>query len=411
MNILYNSAIQLYRFGVGIASHWHHKAHLMVQGQKNTFPILAQTLNSDDRPVWVHAASLGEFEQGRPLIEKIRREFPKKKIVLTFFSPSGYEVRKNYNGADVVCYLPFDTSHNAKLFVDTLNPCLAIFVKYEFWGNYLEMLRRRHIPTAIVSAIFRPEQIFFRSYGGVFRQMLRTFNAGIFVQDTASQEILAQIGVKSTIAGDTRFDRVSDILAAAKDFANIASFTAGHKVLVSGSSWEPDEDIAMDFINTHRDWKVIIAPHEFDGDRLPKLMKKLKRKTVRYSTLQPDETIDADVLIIDCYGILSSCYRYGTVAYIGGGFGVGIHNINEAAVYGMPVLFGPNFHKFKEARDLKGLGGAICVRNAADFTATLDGFAQDGERLSETGQICADYIKRNIGATDKILSAVRGYIK
>lgn len=410
MNFLYNAGIGIFASGTRLAGSWNQKAKLMVNGQKETFAKIQQNISAEDRPIWVHAASLGEFEQGRPLIERIRKEYPDRKILLTFFSPSGYEVRKNYAGADVVCYLPFDTPSNAKRFINIVNPSLAVFVKYEFWGNYLQQLREHNIPTAIISAIFRPNQSFFKGYGGMFRTMLKTFNVGIFVQDAQSQELLAQIGVQSTVAGDTRFDRVTDILAEAKEFPNIQRFAEGKNVLVMGSSWEPDEDIAIEYINNHPELKVIIAPHEFRGSRIPNLIAKLKRSVCRYSELKENEDIDADVLIIDCYGILSSCYRYGTIAFIGGGFGAGIHNINEAAVYGIPVMFGPNHLKFKEAVDLKRMKGAHCVFVQQDFGSLMDTYLKNEERGKQTGEKCAEYIRNNIGATDKIFKVLKQYL-
>lgn len=406
MNPLYNLAIRLYKNGVKLASMKMEKARLMIEGQKHTFDIIAEKLDKGDKPIWIHASSLGEFEQGRPLIEMIKRNFPNEKILLTFFSPSGYEVRKNYNGADAVCYLPFDTPENARRFVSTVQPRMAIFVKYEFWGNYLEALSEHAVPTMIVSAIFRRSQLFFRPYGSMFRRMLRCFTAGIYVQDADSKALLSTIGIDSIVAGDTRFDRVTDIMATTKNFPSIAEFASDGMVMVAGSSWPRDEELIIDYFNRHPRMKLIIAPHEFDDARVDALRKKIARPSVRYSRLYDGEKIDGDCLILDCFGILSSCYRYGSIAYVGGGFGVGIHNINEAAVYGIPVIFGPNYKKFKEARDLVGRGGAFSVSKAADYEAVLDHLIANEDARIAAGDVCGEYIRENLGASDRIFNDI-----
>ncbi len=406
MNPLYNSGISLYRMGAKLVSLRNRKAALMLDGQSRTFAHLAESLEPGRRYVWMHVASLGEFEQGRPLLEKLRREHPELGIVLTFFSPSGYEVRKNYPGADIICYLPFDTPGNARRWVETLRPVAAIFVKYEFWGNYLTALKRAGVPTYLISAIFRPGQSFFRWWGGMFRDMLGCFDR-LFVQDEASRRLLEGIGVTNVeVAGDTRFDRVTDIMRSTRSIAGMDSFAAGRKCIVFGSSWEADEQLYIPWLRQHTDVCSIIAPHEFDSARLEALVKNL--------TVTPGDTMllsqyekhpDAKGLrciIVDSFGKLSSLYRYGDVAYIGGGFGHGIHNINEAAVYGIPVVFGPRHAKFKEATDLIDCGGGFEVTDRDTLQEKFDRLVTDDEALARAGKAAGDYIARSIGATDRI---------
>ncbi|MDE6716197.1 MAG: 3-deoxy-D-manno-octulosonic acid transferase [Muribaculaceae bacterium] len=410
MNPLYNLGIRIYATAAKMAAHSNGKIAKMVAGQRQTLAKLKQCDYEKRNPVWIHAASLGEFEQARPLIELIAEKHPEIPVVLSFFSPSGYDVRKDYPLADSVVYLPFDTPGNAKKFIAAIHPRLAIFVKYEFWGNYLEQLRKQQIPTAIISAIFRPGQVFFKPWGFTFRKMLKAFSAGIFVQDKASQLLLEKIGVKSEVCGDTRFDRVLSIMKQTANFPAIEKFTKSGKTLIMGSSWQPDEDAVIPYFNHHPEMKLIIAPHEFDEERLAALEKKIKRPVKRYSQLQPGEDIDADCLIIDCFGILSSCYRYADIAYIGGGFGAGIHNINEAAVYNMPVIFGPKYHKFKEARDLVDAGGAKVITSADDFSSVMTVWLTNSAYLENAGNIAGKYIKENIGATEKIYNRIKYYL-
>ena len=375
---MYNIAVGLYALGVRIAGVRNRKAKLMAEGQRRTPGIMKEQIDPEVPYVWIHVSSLGEFEQGRPLIEMIKKNTPGKKILLTFFSPSGYEVCKNY----------------------------GLFVKYEFWGNYLSELKRRGIPTYIISAIFRPTQAFFKPYGGMFRKMLRCYDT-LFVQDKASADLLASIGVSDTIvAGDTRFDRVSDILDNKIDFPAIESFSRGQFTLFAGSSWEPDEEFLIPFFNSTPEMKMVVAPHEISPERIAGIKEKLKRKTILYSEATPETAAEADCLIIDCYGILSKCYRFASVAYIGGGFGAGIHNVNEAAVYGIPVIFGPNYHKFKEAHDLLRLEGAFTVNNGEDFARIMKRLLTDGLYLTEHGKIAGNYIRDNIGATERIYRAI-----
>lgn len=403
MNPAYNLGIKAYRAAVRLASLRSQKARLMLAGQDSTFQLLREKLNPAHRYIWIHASSLGEFEQGRPLIERIKKENPDARIVLSFFSPSGYEVRKHYPLADVVCYLPFDLPAEVNTFLNLVNPSMAIFVKYEFWGNYLSELRRRNIPTYLISAIFRDSQIFFRPWGGMFRDMLKCYTR-IFVQNEESRQLLKAIDVDNVeVAGDTRFDRVADVRAAAKEFPVIAAFVENAKfTLVMGSSWPHDEDIVIPYFNAHPNMKLIIAPHEFDRARLNAIMSNIHRKTGLYSATNDDHAADMDCLIIDSFGILSSLYRYGQMAYVGGGFGAGIHNVNEAAVYGIPVAFGPKFGKFAEAHDLIAIGGGFCVHNQQEFTDLMNKMLSNSDVRSIAGNIAGKYISTHIGATNRI---------
>lgn len=399
---MYSLAIYFMMLGCNVAALFSKKIRTMMRGHRDTWRILRRHIGSD-RYVWFHAASLGEFEQGRPLMERLRREHPEKKILLTFFSPSGYEVRKNYAGADVVCYLPFDTPFNALKFVRMARPEEAYFIKYEFWRNYIEVLHRNGIPVYSVSSIFRPGQIFFRWYGRGYARVLHRMTH-LYVQNEESLRLLQSIGVTQvSVVGDTRFDRVIDIRLAAKPLPLIERFAGCWKVLVAGSSWQPDEAILIDYFNSHPNLKLVLAPHVVSEEHLCQIEEKLRRPYVRYSSATLKGVAEADCLIIDCYGLLSSIYRYATVAYVGGGFGVGIHNVPEAAVYGVPVIIGPNHSKFREAKDLLTNGGCREISCAADFTAIMDLFLSDKQALSEAGKAAGDYIKQNAGATEKIM--------
>lgn len=393
--------------GCNIAALFNKKVRTMMRGHRDTWRILRRQIGIS-RYVWFHAASLGEFEQGRPLMERLRREHPERKILLTFFSPSGYEVRKNYDGADVICYLPFDTPFNAIKFVKMARPEAAYFIKYEFWRNYIDILHRNNVPVYSVSSIFRPGQIFFRWYGRNYARVLHRMTH-LYVQDEASKQLLAGIGVNQvTVVGDTRFDRVIDIRNAAKPLPLVERFAGCWRVLVAGSSWQPDEDIIISYFNTHPNLRLVLAPHVVSEDHLRQIESKLQRPYVRYSTATPKSVAEADCLIIDCYGLLSSIYRYATVAYVGGGFGVGIHNVPEAAVYGVPVIIGPNNKKFREAQALLANGGCREIHSAADFAAIMDCFLSDKDELSRAGQAADNYIKQNAGATAVIAKDTLG---
>lgn len=412
---LYSAGISAYRLGVKVAAWRNPKARKLDEGQKEIWERIDAAVKPGDRFIWVHAASLGEFEQGRPLIEKIRRRNPEYKILLTFFSPSGYEVRKNYEGADCVCYLPFDTPKRVRKFLYKVNPEIAIFVKYEFWRNYLHELWRRQIPTYLVSAVFRPDQFFFKKRSAWYGHWLKWYTR-IFVQDARSRELLARIGVKDVVVvGDTRFDRVTDILESRKDIPELDAFVGSKGeegrapfVMMFGSSWPADEAVYGEWLRSRSDVKAVVAPHEFDAARLQKLKELVPGEVVLMSELKADKAAAEGkrVLVIDCFGLLSSAYAYADAAYIGGGFGVSIHNINEAAVYGIPVLFGPENAKFIEAQELKALGGGIEVVSADSFARNADRLLYDKAELKQRGNWAGDYIKEKTGASDKILSDI-----
>ena len=404
--MLYNLAIGIYDLIVHIMAPFSRKPRKMMKGHWVVYELLRQQIEKDARYIWFHAASLGEFEQGRPLIEKIRAKYPDYKILLTFFSPSGYEVRKNDRGADVVCYLPFDKPRNVKKFLDISNPVMAFFIKYEFWKNYLDELNKRRIPVYSVSSIFRKDQIFFKWYGGTYRNVLKNFDY-LFVQNEASRRFLSKIGInKVTVVGDTRFDRVLQIREEAKELPLVEKFKGDSFTLVAGSSWGPDEDLFLEYFNTHPEMKLIIAPHVIDENHLVEIISKLKRPYVRYTRADERNVQKADCLIIDCFGLLSSIYRYGEVAYIGGGFGVGIHNTLEAAVYGIPVVFGPKYQKFMEAKQLIEAQGAFSISNYEELGSLFDRFLTYEHFHRETGSNAGFYVTNNAGATDKVLSMI-----
>lgn len=416
MNLLYNFGIQAFVAGAKIGALRSPKIARMIKGQNDTLSALKHKrmkVASEGFDVWFHAASLGEFEQARPIIERLKRNKPEIKILLTFFSPSGYEIRSNYDKVDAVAYLPFDTPGRVKQFLDAAAPKMAIFAKYEFWGNYLSQLHAAGIPTYIISSIFRPKQRFFRPWGGMFRKMLGCYDR-IYVQDTQSQQLLADIGVTNvTVAGDTRFDRVTDILAQSRQVPEIEAFTASSPfTLVVGSSWPQDEDIYIPWLKGHPEVRAIIAPHEFDRARLESLRHRLGTEKTRFLSEikgeHPTNPLNDNVryVIVDCFGLLSSLYRYGNAAVIGGGFGAGIHNLNEAAVYGIPVLFGPNHKKFNEAHELLRLGGGFTFANAPEFNAEMNTLLNDTAAREIAGHAAGKYISDSIGASDIIYNDI-----
>lgn len=422
MNLLYHTAIAAYGGAVRIAALCSRKPRLMVEGQRQTFDRLRHfrnTMAPSGFDVWFHAASLGEFEQARPLIEALLEKAPEKKILVSFFSPSGYTVRENYDPRVAVVYLPMDSRHNAAEFINLAQPKTAIFIKYEFWGNFLTELGRRGIPTYIISSIFRQEQIFFRSYGEIFRKMLRQFRH-LYVQDNNSRELLASIGLTNvTVAGDTRLDRVAAIRDKARDIPQIDVFKAAAPdafTLVAGSSWAKDEEVYFPWLRRHPEVRAIIAPHEFDSARLAHMQRELRADSMLYSDFErlydssPEQAAETarrlKYIIIDCYGLLSSLYRYADAAYVGGGFGVGIHNINEAAVYGIPVVFGPNHGKFKEASDLIAAGGAFCVSDATEADAIMTTILSDQAARRRSGEAAGNYITSGLGATRLIMKDI-----
>ena len=408
---MYNVIIYLIQVGVAIASLFSDKVRKMWRGEQESFRILREKINPADRYIWFHAASLGEFEQGRPLMEEVRRQHPEYKILLTFFSPSGYEVRKDYKGADVICYLPIDTIGNARKFLRIVRPVMAFFIKYEFWYNFLHVLKHRGIPTYSVSSIFRPEQIFFKWYGWRYSRVLTCFTH-LYVQNESSRLLLRQIGVTQvTVVGDTRFDRVLQIKEAARRLPVIDAFVGGDAdvkapVFVAGSSWQPDEEIFIPYFNEHRQWKLIIAPHVIGEDHLRQITDMLQMKTVRYTQTNEQEAAEADCLIIDCFGLLSSAYHYGDVAYVGGGFGVGIHNVPEAAVWGVPVIFGPNNKRFQEAQDLLASGACFEVKDYDSFALTMSHLLSTPDAISECGRKSEYYVTQRAGTTEAIMSSV-----
>lgn len=382
------------------------KAKKMLKGGREAFNVLADKIDHGSRYAWFHAASLGEFEQGRPIIERLRELHPELKILLTFFSPSGYEVRKDYKGADVVCYLPLDTRRNARRFVEAAHPSVAFFIKYEFWWNYLSLLKRSGVPVYSVSSIFRPGQVFFRWYARPYARVLRCFTR-FFVQNDESRRLLGSVGITDVdVTGDTRFDRVLQVRNAARSLPLVDAFASGAKVFVAGSSWPPDEEIFIRFFNAHPEWKLIIAPHVISEDHLRQIERRLERPTVRYTEATAEQAAQAGCLLIDCFGLLSSIYGYATVAYVGGGFGVGIHNLLEAAVWGVPVIFGPNNARFQEAQELKACRGGFEIYSYDTFKELVYNFIASPQAVTAAGTEAANYVREKAGATALILNAV-----
>ena len=468
---MYNIAIYIYLIGVAIGSLFNKKIKKMWRGEREAVDLLKEKVDPTAKYVWFHAASLGEFEQGRPLIEQLRATHPEYKILLTFFSPSGYEVRKNYEGADIVCYLPLDTIRNARRFLRAVHPVMAFFIKYEFWYNYLHILKHRGVPVYSVSSIFRPGQVFFKWYGRNYAKVLHCITH-FFVQNEVSLKLLKGIGIdEATVVGDTRFDRVLQIKEQSKELPIVEAFkgikgkgsackeelsedackkdlsedackeelsedackeelsedackkelsedackeefsengSKGCKVFVAGSSWQPDEDIFIRFFNDHPDWKLIIAPHVIGEDHLSYILDKLQMKAVRYTQATEQSAAEARCLIIDCFGLLSTIYRYGEIAYVGGGFGVGIHNVPEAAVWGVPVLFGPNNKRFQEAQDLLACKGSFEVTDYDSFNTIISRLISDDQFRHQCGEASANYVKSRSGATDIIMKSVEG---
>ncbi len=419
--MIYNIVIYFVLWGIAIASLFNEKVRKMWHGEREAFKILKQKVDPNAKYIWFHAASLGEFEQGRPLMERIRKDYPQYKILLTFYSPSGYEVRKNYEGADIICYMPVDTRLNAIRFLRLVRPVMAFFIKYEFWSNFLHILKHRNIPTYSVSSIFREDQVFFKWYGRNYAGVLKCFTR-FFVQNEESKRLLEGIGITAVdVVGDTRFDRVLQIKEAAKQLPICEAFRTGvassqsadvphhdFKVFVAGSSWPPDENIFIPFFNEHKDWRLLIAPHVIAEEHLKLILSLIKgKKVVRYTQTTPEEAADADVLIIDCFGLLSSMYNYGDVAYIGGGFGVGIHNTLEAAVWNMPVIFGPNNKKFQEAQGLLKSGGGFEINTYEDFSGLMTSLMNDETFLKQAGDKAGAFVAHLAGATDKVLASVK----
>ncbi len=406
MYFLYNLALKAYVFGIWLASFFNTKAKYWVDGRKAIFNRLQKAVEKENRPIiWMHCASLGEFEQGRPVIEGLKKEQPNYRILLTFYSPSGYEIRKNYSEADLVFYLAPDSKKNARQFLDIVQPSFAIFVKYEFWYHYLSQLKERNISTILISALFRPNQLFFKSYGGFFKSILTSFEH-IFVQNQASFDLLQQHQIEHcSVAGDSRIDRVLDLAKQAKTFPIVKAFAQQAPILVGGSTWSPDEDIICPFINNTTQWKCIIAPHDIKESHLQEIESKLTVSCTRYSKANVKTIAQSKVLLIDNIGMLSSLYQYGTIAYIGGGFGAGIHNTLEPITFGLPVLFGPKYKKFEEALSLVKTGGAMCIYNKNDFRNWMD-ILSDKKQYDKASKTARAYVEKNQGASELILEYI-----
>lgn len=406
---MYHIIMYLIQFGIMIASLFNEKVRKMWRGEREAVKVLKAKVDPTAQYVWFHAASLGEFEQGRPLMEQLRKDHPEYKILLTFYSPSGYEVRKNYAGADIICYMPVDTVTNARRFLRAVRPVMAFFIKYEFWYNHLHILKHRGVPTYSVSSIFRPDQVFFKWYGREYGHVLKCFTH-FYVQNEESRQLLAKIGItNSTVTGDTRFDRVLQIKDAAKQLPLVEAFVgkqssdAQQKVFVAGSSWLPDEQIFMKYFKEHTDWKLIVAPHVIGEDHLKQIAALTDRKMVRYTQATQENVVDADILIVDCFGLLSSIYHYADIAYVGGGFGVGIHNVLEAAVWNIPVIFGPNNKRFQEAQELMAAGGGFEITDDASFRQLMDCMDSDSSQLHVASKAAGNYVASGAGATRRVL--------
>ena len=400
MLLLYNAGLTLYYLAICIASFFNSKARLWINGRKVT------VTHSSSKSIWFHFASLGEFEQGRPVLEQMRLLHPSAKIVITFFSPSGYEIRKSTPLADEVYYLPLDTAKNAREFIAAINPTMAIFTKYEYWYHFFNELKQKAIPLYIISGIFRPGQVFFTWYGGLHRKML-TFVSHFFVQDEQSKLLLNNIGITNvTISGDTRFDRVWANVQQPKQLPDIENFINGQKTFIAGSTWPEDEKLVAEVVKTYPDWKFIIAPHEISEDKINKLIDLLPQgSVVRYSQLIT-QNAQHQTLIIDNIGMLSSLYQYVHVAYIGGGFGAGIHNTLEAAAFGLPVIFGPNYSKFKEAKDIISIKAGFSISNVDELKSAVDTLINDEQFYAYASKQIKLYVEKHTGATDSIISAI-----
>lgn len=405
MLVVYNTLIGLVGFLLKTIALFNKKIKLFIDGRKQSFPTLSKAIGSEDRVIWFHAASLGEYEQGLPIMEAFKQKYPQHKIVLTFFSPSGYEVRKNNTVADVTVYLPWDTKSNVKKFIKTAHPEMVFFVKYEFWINYLNELHQQQIPTYLISGIFRENQAFFKWYGGFYRRALHSFTH-FFVQNESSGNLVKSLGFTNvTISGDTRFDRVYAISERDNYLDFVKQFKSDKPLMVIGSSWEADEKLLVEYINTCKhSTKFIIAPHNIKEEQIQKLQQSLKQQVVLYSERENQDLSSYNVFIVDTVGILTKIYSYADMAYVGGGFGnPGVHNVLEPAVFGVPIVIGPNYDHFAEATELVQLGGAISIKNQTELNNTLDLLITDIHTRQSKGKICSDFVRNQKGATQKIL--------
>ncbi|WP_281235254.1 3-deoxy-D-manno-octulosonic acid transferase [Flavobacterium gelatinilyticum] len=408
MLFLYNLTIYVAGFFLKIIALFSPKIKLFVEGRKNVFQTLAEKIKPNDKTIWFHSASLGEYEQGLPVIEKIKEKYPEHKIIVSFFSPSGYEVRKNNTVADATIYLPLDTKRNAKKFIKLVHPEFAFFIKYEFWLNYLKELENNQIPTYLVSGIFRDKQMFFKWYGGFYKKALNAFTY-FFVQNQSSKQKIESIGFKNVIvSGDTRFDRVNAILERDNSLDFIENFKNNQTTIVIGSSWPKDEVLISEYINQAPDnVKFIIAPHNIKADQISNLKSQISKSVVLYSEKENKDLSNCNVFIIDTIGLLTKIYSYGTIAYVGGGFGnPGIHNILEPAAFGIPIVIGPNYSNFAEAVSLTELGGCIPISNTNELKEIFDRLLTDENFLKEKSEICKSFIQNNKGATETILRVV-----
>jgi 3-deoxy-D-manno-octulosonic-acid transferase len=408
MIFFYNLSIFFYSILIWLASPFNIKAGQILKGRQRVFSELPGKIKHDRPVIWVHCASLGEFEQGRPLIEDIKKQYPTYQIFLTFFSPSGYEIRKNYELADYIFYLPADTKKNAQKLIDLVNPELVFFVKYEFWFHYIQELKKRNIPLYLISSVFRENQLFFKNspWGKWYRKMLSGFRH-FFVQDDQSVELLGSIGFRNvTKAGDTRFDRVAGIARIGKNISLIEKFKGNQQLVVAGSTWKPDEELLIEYIHAHPDIKFIIAPHETKQGNVDRLINLLKTPVICYTEATEESVMNKQVLVVDTIGLLSSVYRYADLAYIGGGFGVGIHNTLEAAIFGMPIVFGPNYLKFNEATAMVNLGIAYSINDYSRLKTILDTLLSDPAKREEISLECINYTKQNLGATQTVINIV-----
>ena len=408
MTILYKIGILFYAVLIRISSLFNQKARLFIAGRKDWKERLKREIDKNSNYIWFHCASLGEFEQGRPVIEEIKTRYPEYKILLTFFSPSGYEIRKNYDKADLVMYLPMDTKRNARFFISHVKPEKVFFVKYEFWYFFITELKRREIPLYLISAIFREQQFFFKQnpVANWYRKVLSNFTH-FFVQDKQSKKLLEKTEITNcTVSGDTRFDRVAAIAAGARKIPVVEKFKENAQTIIAGSTWRPDEELLTAFINQTPAVKMIIAPHEVTPNNINKLEQLLKKPSIRFSQSEKMDPRTHQVLIIDSIGLLSSLYQYGDMAYIGGGFGVGIHNILEAATFGLPVIFGPEYKKFKEAVELKSAGGAFSIQNFSELDSNLKNLLHHEQTLKKVSSICENYVQKNTGSTFIIIKKV-----